>query len=93
LLKDVPTAKENGFPSYVVTSWNGVGARTGTPAEIVNQLSAAVNRALAAPDILEKTPAFGIDARGSTPQAMHERMAQDIAKWREVIDKAHIPKE
>jgi tripartite-type tricarboxylate transporter receptor subunit TctC len=93
LLKDVPTAKENGFPSYVVTSWNGVGARTGTPAEIVNQLSAAVNRALAAPDILEKTRAFGIDARGSTPQAMHERMAQDIAKWREVIDKAHIPKE
>jgi tripartite-type tricarboxylate transporter receptor subunit TctC len=93
LLKDVPTAKENGFPSYVVISWNGVGARTGTPAEIVNELSAAVSRALAAPDIQEKSRAFGIDARGSTPRAMHERMAQDITKWREVIDKAHIPKE
>lgn len=93
MLKDVPTAKESGFPSYVVASWNGVGARTGTPAEIVNELSAAVNRALAAPDIQEKSRAFGIDARGSTPQAMHERTARDIAKWREVIDKAHIPKE
>jgi len=93
LLKDVPIAKESGVPSYVVTSWNGVGARTGTPAEIVNELSAAVNRALAAPDIQEKSRAFGINALGSTPQAMHERMAQDIVKWREVIDRAHIPKE
>lgn len=93
LLKDVPTAKENGFPSYVVTSWNGLGARTGTPVGIVKQLSAAVNRALGAPSIQEKSRAFGIDASGSTPQAMHERTVRDIAKWREVIDKAHLPKE
>lgn len=93
LLMDVPTAKESGFPSYVVTSWNGVGARGGAPVEIINLLSLAINRALAAPDIQGKSRAFGIDARGSTPQAMHERMAQDIAKWREVIGRAHIPKE
>jgi tripartite-type tricarboxylate transporter receptor subunit TctC len=93
LLRDAPTAKESGFPSYVVTSWNGVGARVGTPAEIVNELSVAINRALAAPEIQEKSRAFGIEARGSTPQAMHDRMAEDIAKWREVIDKADIPKQ
>jgi tripartite-type tricarboxylate transporter receptor subunit TctC len=93
LLPDVPTVKESGFSTYVVTSWNGVGARVGTPAQIVNLLSAAVNHALAAPQIQEKSRALGIDARGSTPQQMHERMAQDIAKWRQVIEKAHIPKE
>jgi tripartite-type tricarboxylate transporter receptor subunit TctC len=93
LLMDVPTAKESGFPSYVVTSWNGVGARGGTPVEIINLLSVAINKALAAPDIQAKSRAFGIDARGSTSQAMHERMAQDIAKWCEVIEKAHIPRE
>lgn len=93
LLKDVPTAKESGFPNYVVTSWNGVGAPTGTPPAIVKFLSAAINRALAAPDIQAKSRALGIDARGSTPEEMHERTAQDIAKWRDVIEKAHIPKE
>ena len=93
LLKDVPTAKESGFPDYVVTSWNGVAARAGTPVEIVNSLSAAINRGLAAPDVQEKSHTLGIDARGSTPQEMHDRMAQDIAKWRGVIEKAHIPKE
>jgi tripartite-type tricarboxylate transporter receptor subunit TctC len=93
LLKDVPTAKESGFPGYVVTSWNGVAARAGTPADIVDSLSAAINRGLSAPEIQERSRALGIDARGTTPQEMHDRMAQDIAKWRDVIEKAHIPKE
>jgi tripartite-type tricarboxylate transporter receptor subunit TctC len=93
LLKDVPIAKEGGFPSYVVTSWNGVAARAGTPPEIVNLLGDAINHGLAAPDIQQKSQALGIDARGSTPQGMHDRMAQDITKWHDVIAKAGIPKE
>ncbi len=93
LLKDIPTAKESGFPSYVVTSWNGVAARAGTPADIVNLLSAAINRGLAAPDVQRKSRALGIDARGGIPQEMHDRMAQDIARWRGVIEKAGIAKE
>jgi tripartite-type tricarboxylate transporter receptor subunit TctC len=93
LLKDILTAKESGFPSYVVTSWNGVAARAGTPADIVNLLSAAINRGLAAPDVQRKSRALGIDARGGIPQEMHDRMAQDIAKWRGVIETAGIAKE
>lgn len=93
LLPDVPTVKESGFPSYIVTSWNGLGVRTGTPVEIVNLLSVAINQALAAPGIQQKSRMLGIDARGSTPAQMHERMVQEVAKWRDVIEKAHIPKE
>jgi tripartite-type tricarboxylate transporter receptor subunit TctC len=93
LLKDVPTAKESGFPSYIVTSWNGVAARAGTPADIVNILNAAINHSLAAPDIQEKSRALGIEASGTTTQEMHDRMARDVTKWRDVIEKAGIPKE
>jgi len=93
LLKDVPTVKESGIPDYVVTSWNGIGARTGTPPAIVQLLSEATIRALRAPDIQEKAHVLGIDARGTTPQGMRDRMAADVAKWRNVIDKAHIPKQ
>jgi len=93
LLKDVPTAKESGFPQYVVTSWNGVAGPKGLPDEIVQALSAAINRALAAPDVQEKMSRLGIQARGSTPQQMRDRLVSDIAKWRQVIDKAGIPKQ
>jgi len=93
LLEAVPTAKESGFPSYVVTSWNGVAVRGGTPPDIVNALSAAINRGLAAPQVQEKSRKFGMDAHGTSPQEMHDRMARDIAKWRGVIEKANIPKQ
>ncbi len=92
LLKDVPTAKESGLPDYVVTSWNGVGAPAGVPTEIITRLSAEIRRALAAPDIQERMLRLGLQARGSTPEEMRDRMAKDVARWREVIETAGIPK-
>jgi len=92
LLKDVPTAKESGLPAYVVTSWNGVGAPAGVPAEIIASLSAEIRRALEAPDVRDRMLRLGLEARGSTPEEMRNRMAADAAKWREVIEKAGIPK-
>jgi len=93
LLKDVPTARESGFPDYIVTSWNGLGAPAKVPAEIVTILNAAVNKALSDPELKAKTLSLGMEASGSTPQQMHDRLAADAAKWREVIEKAGIPKE
>jgi hypothetical protein len=42
---------------------------------------------------VQKTNGLGIDARGSTPEEMHDRMARVALKWREVIDRAGIPKQ
>jgi len=93
LLKDVPTAKESGLAEYVMTSWNGVEARAGVPAEVVTTLNSAIKKAVAAPDLQEKARRLGLDARASTPEEMRDRMAADIAKWRGVIEKAGITKQ
>ena len=93
LLKDVPTAKESGFSDYVVTSWNGVAASAKVPTDIINTLSLDINRALSDPELKQKSLNLGIDASGSTPQQMHDRLAADVVKWRNVIEKAGIPKE
>jgi tripartite-type tricarboxylate transporter receptor subunit TctC len=92
VLKDVPTAAESGLPGYVVSSWNGVAAPAGVPAPIIAMLSTEIRRALADPEVQDRMLKLGLDARGSTPQEMHDRMARDIAKWRDVIEKAGIPK-
>jgi tripartite-type tricarboxylate transporter receptor subunit TctC len=92
VLKDVPTAAESGLPGYVVSSWNGVGAPAAVPAPIINLLSTEIRRALTDPEVRDRMLKLGLDDRGSTPQEMHDQMAKDIAKWREVIDKAGIPK-
>jgi tripartite-type tricarboxylate transporter receptor subunit TctC len=93
LLKDVPTAKESGFPSYVVAGWNGVAAPAGVLADVIKILNAEIVHALAAPDLREKALRLGLEARGSSPEDMHNRMAADIVKWRDVIEKAGIPQQ
>jgi tripartite-type tricarboxylate transporter receptor subunit TctC len=93
LLPDVPTARESGFPDYVVIGWNGIAARAGVPADVLQALNTQINRALAAPDLQEQARRLGLDAHGSTPQEMRERLTSDIARWREVIEKAGIPKQ
>lgn len=93
LLPNVRTAVESGFPSYVVTSWNALAAPTGLPAETLQILNNHITKALADPAVRAKAAAIGLTARGSTPEQMRERMANDIKKWAAVIEKAGIPKQ
>jgi putative tricarboxylic transport membrane protein len=91
-LPNVPTAAESGLPAYEVTSWNGLAAPTGTPAEVVALLNRGVNDALAQPDVKEATGKFGMEARGSTVDDLRERIKRDVAKWAQVIETAKIEK-
>src|SRR3989441_5600541 len=93
LLRDVPTAKESGIPEYVVTSWNGLAAAAGMPAETLAILNQHINAALSDPNLLATASKLGMDARGSTPDEMRNRMAADIKKWAAVIEKAGIEKQ
>jgi len=93
LLRDVPTAKESGFPDYVVTSWNGLASAAGMPAGTLGTLNQLVNAALAEPKLQATASALGMDARGSTPEEMRDRMAADVKKWAAVIEKAGIEKQ
>lgn len=92
LLPDVPIAKEVGF-DYVVTSWNALAGAAGMQPDVVKVLNEAINKALADPDLQEKAKRLGMDARGSTPDEMRDRMARDIDKWRVVIEKSGIEKQ
>lgn len=93
LLPDVPTAKESGFPDYVVTSWNALSAPAGLPDDVLKILNREINTALADPELQAKAKQFGMNARGSTPEEMRARMARDIERWAAVIDKAGIARQ
>ena len=93
VLPNVPTAKESGFPDYVVTSWNGLASAAGMPADVLAKLNGLINVALADPGLRDKAMKLGMDARGSTPEEMRARLAKDIEKWAAVIDKAGIEKQ
>jgi len=91
-LPAVPTAQESGLKELEVVSWNGISVPAATPKEIVAVLTSAINAVLPQPDVQERAKKLGMEMRGSTPEAMSERMRDDMSKWAAVIEKAGIPK-
>jgi len=91
-LPAVPTVQESGIKDFEVVSWNGISVPAATPKAVVQVLTRVINKVLPSPDVQEKVSKLGMEMRGSTPEAMTERMKSDIAKWAAVIEKAGIPK-
>ena len=44
LFTGVPTVKDSGYPDYVVTSWNALSVRDGTPADIITKFNSRDQR-------------------------------------------------
>jgi len=90
---DVPTVQEAGVPGYEVTSWNALFAPAGTTPEIIAKLNAALRETLAEPAVTKRLLELGIEAKASSPEEIAARLHADIEKWRQVIEKAGIPRQ
>jgi tripartite-type tricarboxylate transporter receptor subunit TctC len=74
----------------VVSSWYGLLAPAGTPREIIMKLQAEAAKALAAPDLLERYHASGLEEIGSTPDEFAAVIREDTARWAKVVRAANI---
>jgi tripartite-type tricarboxylate transporter receptor subunit TctC len=92
-LPDVPTVKEAGGGDFEARSWNAIFAPKGTPPEVIKTLNAALREVLDAPDLKKRALELGIEAKGSTPEEIHQRLKDDIEKWARVIERAGIEKQ
>lgn len=84
-LPGVPTTTEAGVQDYVVTGWNALYTHAGAPADVVARLNAEIAAVTALPGLRARFVELGVEARGSTPAEIQQRLLDDIAKWREVI--------
>jgi len=89
-LPEVPTVAEAGVPGYEASSWNGVAAPAKTPKQILDRLNKEVNAAVGSPEVKERLHGLGVEARASTPERFRELLVSDIAKWKDVIERAKI---
>lgn len=85
LSPDVPTFVEAGLAGVEGTSWFAIYAPAKTPEATVRQLNAAINRALASPELRERYAKLGLEATGGTPADLTARMTQDTARWSPVV--------
>ncbi len=82
-LPDVPAAGET-IPGFDFAGWFMVVAPAGTPADIINRLNAAIDRAVKDPAIKEMAPKLGFDidpAGLGTPQAAATFLKAQTDMW------------
>ncbi len=87
---NVPTVAESGVSGYSVVGWYGWVYPAGTPQAIVDKTNAALKTVLARPDIVEKLAKVGAVVHVSTPAEFGKHMADEVAKWGAVRDKAGL---
>ena len=88
--KDLPTMIESGIKGYESSTWYGLVAPSGTPADIINKLNTEVVAGLKSPDLSERLSREGADPVGSSPAEFGKYMQSEIEKWRKVIRAAGI---
>jgi tripartite-type tricarboxylate transporter receptor subunit TctC len=85
-LPDLPTVAEAGaLPGFEASSWFGLLAPAGTPADVVNRLQLETAKALALPAIKERLLALGANPGGNTPAEFSRQIDAEIAKWAGVV--------
>jgi len=89
-LPAVPTVQESGLPGYQVASWNAIAAPARTPPEIIARLNRELTTVLAMPEVRQSLLDLGVEARSSTPEALHHQLVSEIERWRGVILRAGI---
>lgn len=88
---DVETTAEAGYPQYDYSSFFGAYVPAGTPIEIVRKLNAAINTVTAMPEVIAQFRAQSATAVQSTLDGAQKRYDGDIAKYRDIVERAHIP--
>jgi tripartite-type tricarboxylate transporter receptor subunit TctC len=90
-LPGVPTLAESGFGDVVGGSgWFGLVAPAGTPPAIVRRFNEEMNRALKAPDVIERLQKAYAFAEGGTPEEFTKFLNDEGARWSKLVKDANI---
>lgn len=90
LAPDVPTVASLGFDGYQAEDWKAVVGPAGMPEDAVTALNAAINDALADPELRAALEAQGSVVLGGTADEFSAFLAEEVAAWAEVVSTAGL---
>ncbi len=89
-IPDVPTIAEQGVAGYDVTGWYGLVYPAGTPHPVVDKTYAALKEILERPAVRDQLAKAGAVVHLESPAAFGKHLADEVAKWKLVRDKAGL---
>jgi len=90
LLPGVRTLMEQGIADFDTLAWTALFAPRGTPQPIIEKVVAALAGLRGNAALAERVRGQGGQLLLSDPQTLRQRVSGDIARWREVAQKANI---
>lgn len=90
LLPDVATVAESGAPGFDVNAYFAVFTARGVPKEIVDALNRDLNKAINQADVRAQFAGLGIDAAGSTVEALASLISLESKKWAPIVQKTGV---
>jgi tripartite-type tricarboxylate transporter receptor subunit TctC len=84
-LPDLPTIAEAGVKGYEAGVWLGLAAPTGTPAEVINKISAEAIKGTRSPDFVKRMTELGYVIMGVGPEQMTAMLKAELERWTPVI--------
>jgi tripartite-type tricarboxylate transporter receptor subunit TctC len=89
LVPEIPAIAET-LPGFDASPFNYIAAPGGTPAPVIARLNLAFNRVLADPAFRARMEALGEEPLGGTADALAATIAEESARWRDVIRAANV---
>lgn len=90
MLPGVPTLDESGLRGYEASTFIGVLAPANTPKPVIAQLNAAMRKVMDTAVVREKFLGLGAEPGSSSPEEFARLIADELAKWRDVAQKAGL---
>jgi tripartite-type tricarboxylate transporter receptor subunit TctC len=89
-LEDVPTIAESGFPGYDLTTWWGLFAPAGTPAEVLERINGETLAALRNAEVKERLAGLSVEPGGGSRAEFADYVRREIAKYGELVKRLGI---
>ncbi|MDP9891654.1 tripartite-type tricarboxylate transporter receptor subunit TctC [Variovorax boronicumulans] len=86
----VPTLAEAGVPGYAAESWYGLYVAAKTPKDVIDQLNAAVKKAVKTPAFAKQTESEGLAVDVGAPAQLDTYVRAEEVRWRKVVKDNHI---
>ena len=83
-LPDIATVGDF-IPGYEASTWSGIGAPKGTPAEIIDKLNKEINAGLVDPKVKARLANMGSTALPGSPADFGKLIAEETEKWAKVV--------
>lgn len=85
VMPDVPTVDESLIPGFESLAWQGIVAPAGTPADVVEILNNAINKALQSDTVKEKLAQQGTIILGGSAAEYDAYIRSEYKRWGEVV--------